>query len=581
MADKTKNTCPECDTDFTLRPGFIKHFTRYHPKHLHIIQTTSTTPSPSTPEVQTPATPAANDATAPVVPDVPAPAANNDPAPMALDISAPVAKNATAPAALTNQLIEDDVDTAAAAAPQQNPLLDNDEEDLTMDSEVMDMWAELHECIEKMTQDNMEPEKDQENKEELNDKVTRFKVIITKKNEIMKQLKIEKANLIHEVDCIKQVIDDKDRSIDEKEKKIIEIENVVKKNGAIVKNFEQQKITMEKDLENIRELNNDIIREKTNLEIDLSTKNFIIQEIKKVRENKEMDEEEVIEITQSTSNITMDKDSSGHVCNFCGKGFKTKQGLERHIQDKHEENCHLEVNECTLCGEGFIGEQEMNSHILKCIKHKIQISNCPSCKANFTMGDLKRHQELEKCRKRKEQHEIRNHSNGNHMDEVKSKTVCRHWRVGNCFRGDKCIFAHVGFQQQPPSNNVTTKSANTIAAPKINCRNGSRCIWLARKRCNFFHQEIENGPQQGVRQIWQGANRMGQGGQQGGQQGGRGGHLGGLGSQQGGHMGPKEGWTTQTKGDCWFQEECKRTLCPYNHRSVMDFPNINNRKNSQ
>ena len=311
--------------------------------------------------------------------------------------------------------------------------------------------------------------------------------------------------------------------------------------------------------------------------------------MKKVRDNSELNQDEIVEI-QSTSKTSMDKNTSGNSCNFCGRGFKTSQGLDRHIQDKHEKNVYQQEYDCTLCGDGFIREQELNSHVLECIKHNTQIVKCPHCKENFTKGALKRHTELGKCIPQTEQANVRNHSNVNHTNEVKSKTVCRHWRTGNCFRGNKCMFAHVGFQQVAPSNNFTTESANT-AAPKIFCRNGSQCIWLARGRCTFFHQENQRMVQQGGQEPRQGGQRMGQGfqqwdqrGQQGGQgsqQGGQGGQQGGLRTQRGGQVGQQMGWRTQTKGDCWFQEECKRSFCTFNHRYQKDFPNINNRRSNQ
>ena len=357
-------------------------------------------------------------------------------------------------------------------------------------------------------------------------------------------------NLKYEVEMMKEVIVDKDKLLDEKE--------------ATIKNVESEKTKLEKNVEELKESNNVTLKQKSNLEIELNTKDFIIQEIKKVRENQEKNDE-VIEVSSGGS---MDKTTSGSRCNFCDKSFRNDRDLDRHIQAKHEQPEHPDNYGCTLCGEDFTLEQEFNNHVIKCINKTITIVQCLSCKKNFAKGALKKHTQMGKCRPNSSNNKMQNHMRVNHTEDDKSRTVCHHWRRGQCLRGDSCMFAHVGFQNKVIDKTFTTRSADTPQTSRPDnsskpCFNGARCIWLARNRCVYSHQEqmqpIQRS-QQGVRQV--------QGGQQEGHQGVWQVQRG----QQGNHLPLNE-------RDCYFQERCKRQLCPYNHRSVTDFPNVQNQRN--
>ena len=199
------------------------------------------------------------------------------------------------------------------------------------------------------------------------------------------------------------------------------------------------------------------------------------------------------------------------------------------------------------------------------------------------------------------------------MELVKSRIVCKHWRKGNCLKGDLCGFSHVGKQNHTES--VTTNKTSTRVPA---CSNGPSCEWLSKGSCSYFH------PRVGVQKPW--VNNKTQGGRQqtrtqGGRQqtqvqGGRqepraqGGRLqtgaqedrrqtgteggrrpaGAQGEQwqgraQGGQQqtGAQEGQERTLiqpdRAQCRFDGKCERIPnCPYIH-SMEDFPPLQGRRN--
>ena len=530
--DKVAFICEECagSKNLATKASWTAHMKSFHPKVLQVQADLEKTTTNNHTSNTTLSAPSSNSTPAPTTsaPTTPAPTT-----PAVRNLAAAAASDAPAPVAPTP------VDVAAL------PLPYDDEEELASDSEVMDMWAEVQECIEKVTTTETEPEKEQENKDELDDKVKRLQTIILRKNDMMKSLKSDKENLKHEVKMMKEVIVDKDKLVDEKE--------------AVIKYCENEKIKQEQNLDELRESYNNILKEKSNLEIEVNTKDFVIKALKKVSETQEKGDVEVVEVSPGTSRVEMDKNNSGSFCNFCDKGFRNNRDLERHIEAKHENTEQSAGYECTLCGDGFSIEKDLSNHVLKCIR-SFAIVQCPSCKDNFAKGAMKKHKQKGKCVPKN--NEIRNHSSENHRDGERSRIVCRHWKQGQCFRGDSCMFAHVGFQDQTAAKKNTTRLTSETPSPDTSmrpCRNGTSCVWLANHRCHYFHQEQpRHGGQMRVQQR--------QGYQQQVEQ-----QRQGVRQVQVGHQG---GWQSMSNKDCWYQESCRRSQCPFNHKSNMDFPNL-------
>ena len=252
MTTQTKIICSECNADFTTKQSFTKHITRYHPKHLNALQA----PTRSTPVVQAPSSPAvqAPESSASLAdpllvgaatPDLPAPA---DPA-------------------------------TAAPAPHHVQLPDDDEEELAMDSvsseekiiiddDVMTEFEnemELYEQIEELSQAQIEAGKEDEMKAEIAEKLRRFKSIVEEKTKLVKKLHEQNTESQRQISMMKEV---------EKEqvKTITSMEKESKKTEKSTTKYEKTIENLETELTALREKNGTLVKEKTNLRIEVTEK---------------------------------------------------------------------------------------------------------------------------------------------------------------------------------------------------------------------------------------------------------------------------------------------------------------------
>ena len=169
---------------------------------------------------------------------------------------------------------------------------------------------------------------------------------------------------------------------------------------------------------------------------------------------------------------------------------------------------------------------------------------CNKCNKSFNKAELSKHKENSSCSNnivcRKcnaiciSQADLRKHMADDHEEE-RSREVCKHWKAGNCFRGQRCMFSHAGHQD---------KSDSSIRASNTPCRNGRNCAWLDRGHCKFAHEERGHGARQAQSQ---GQSR----------------------SQR------------RSEQMCWENENCRRNFCPYKHLSGADFPNHRMNQNSR
>ena len=216
--------------------------------------------------------------------------------------------------------------------------------------------------------------------------------------------------------------------------------------------------------------------------------------------------------------------------------------MENHINAKHQ------PKKCPLCEETFTTKQDLVSHLNSCmdtneIEH--QLYECDKCHKKINRGDIRSHKKNGACNSEQRQivcnkcraiciskDDLKKHIADDHYKDT-SKEVCKHWKAGNCFKGARCNYAHVGYQDKE----VTSRASTTP------CRNGSSCAWLARGKCNFRHQE-ERHQEAGQRR--QEARQ----------------------SQQ-----SQSGASNQM---CWNRENCRRSFCRFKHLSRQDFPEIRN-----
>ena len=129
--------------------------------------------------------------------------------------------------------------------------------------------------------------------------------------------------------------------------------------------------------------------------------------------------------------------------------------------------------------------------------------DCSQCHKRFTRFGIKRHGDkchgpqtkvfsCADCGKRgKSRDEIKKHQAAEHrVEEVeRSREVCKHWRQGNCFKGNRCMFSHVGHQENQSSNFTSTPRTSTTSLTPA-CKQGESCEWMAKGSCCYFHRGI-------------------------------------------------------------------------------------------
>ena len=391
------------------------------------------------------------------------------------------------------------------------PLPDQDIDEMYNDNEWLEAVAEEVELMiemEQMTEEEMEVESSKDEViNKLKEKMERFKTIADKKSNVVKSLKEVKENLTHDIKLRKEVEIEKEKKIDELDdinkgmrnqlKQIRERNLVILVDQKKMKKYHKEH---EIDLKSLRDVNSDLIKTNTTLKLEISRKDDLIMGLKEVGEIADEDNEIEVEAVQ------MDNETSGTICLICNKKFPVKKALDQHMQAKHNQG------ECPICDESFPIGSVLTRHTNQCMVD-INEHECPECKNKFlTNKSLKIH--ITKNH-RKDNHpndkfscthcemifkseiEMKKHTksckdNNLSFESEKSKVVCRHWRRGNCTRGDACGFSHVGHQLTPNSEVRSTKPTDYTPA----CKHGLSCKWLAKGSCSYFHNNV------GVQKPW-------------------------------------------------------------------------------
>ena len=318
--------------------------------------------------------------------------------------------------------------------------------------------------------------------DKIKEKLERLRNIMSKKSCLQKETTNTVIRLKNELD-VSNHNSNMMKEVTEKQTKELELarretDRIKKDAKTVTDKLKKDKEALMKELEETREDNAIINKENSDLKIKLSTKESIIEVLKEAAPTNE----EVVVI-----------EPQYHQCNACDKLFKESKDLERHITAKHEEK------HCNYCDKTCSNEQELAKHLNECIEIGVANSICNKCNESFTSQGIKRHKQNchgvnkyiecaecgEMCRG---QNTLKKHTDKEHpMDVVRSKEVCHHWRRGHCEKGERCLFSHVGHQNNP-------------AAPKRAkvpvCSNGSDCDWLRKGICSYFHPRI------GVQKPW-------------------------------------------------------------------------------
>ena len=302
----------------------------------------------------------------------------------------------------------------------------------------------------------------------LKQRLERFKVLIKKKSLIQKETNAEVVNY-------KQVEANQANVIKNKEKETTRL------NRAAAKDKEKYL----KDIDSLRKSNSSTPKENADLNAKLKEKESII---KSLEEALEPDTSEDVEEV-----VIMNRNISGHKCTACNKKYSTNDDLESHMDEMH-----LEV-ECVFCSKTFENKKKLKAHVNNCIENGHAKVLCNKCKQSFTRLGIERrrnncHKSTRnfKCKEcsmlGSSENEIKKHMNIDHKDTQEvSQEVCHHYRQGNCFKGDRCKFSHVGYQK---GNTSSTWPQSTTKMWTPACTQGDGCSWLARGACRYFHKGV-------------------------------------------------------------------------------------------
>jgi hypothetical protein len=303
----------------------------------------------------------------------------------------------------------------------------------------------------------------------MQERLERFKVLINKKTLIQKETNQLVAN--H-----KQVEIHQNSEIKKKEKEI----------GNLKKSAAKNKEKYIKDIESLRQSNSNTLKENGDLNAKLKEKEALIKSLEEALEPDTHDEVEEV--------VMMNKNTSGHKCAACNKKYSTNQDLENHMDEMHGEI------ECVYCSEIFSNKKKLRAHINNCIENGTARVKCNKCNQMFTRFGIDRHRT--QCHKiprnfkciecgllGNTENEIKKHMNNSHneIQEV-SKEVCYHYKRGRCFKGDRCRFSHVGYQESNNSKPTWVQSTTSTWTPA--CTRGDGCSWLARGACRYFHKGV-------------------------------------------------------------------------------------------
>ena len=388
------------------------------------------------------------------------------------------------------------------------------------DGEDQDLLDELQK-VENELQDN------EDEHDELIEIVKRLRVVLKKKTDIQRVFKMSHEEEMEKRD---EVEEDMKKEIEKHQKDIkalrdrnISILKESKKKKQVNKELDKEKSELQNEITVLRVKNGILAKDISDFKIQLDNKSKYVKQLEE-QNAPDNDEEAEIAIVVEKSATIMSKKSQEHNCNACERTFANNKDLDNHMEAKHSQQI------CNFCEEVFINISDLRRHTDQCVEYNKTTIKCKKCQKTFTRFGIKAHGNMchgkmtndiyacsecefkarsainvknhqakehteivyacDECgHKEKSARDISNHQATKHRDaetEV-SKEVCKHWRNGNCWKGNKCLYSHVGFQK---SNSSKTTSKTNTSGWSPACRHGEGCSWLAKGDCRFFHKGV-------------------------------------------------------------------------------------------
>ena len=382
-APKKTIPCEECGKPLSSKQSLTNHVLKIHRK----VEETSRSPL-----VQTTSS-ALTSAHAPAPPSTPAPPSLPGP----FSAATPTAATMATPASLTSSGTLSASSTAPSPVPNPTPkqidFVAEVETDLQTEEEVLREALEeeaIYELLENLAESEFNPNTAKEIKEKTKEKLVRYRTIMSKKTDLqkkaeqkVKQLEVQLAQVKHDAVLQEEIIENKNITLDEKEKEIDDIRKEMKKTEDMQEKGQQEN---EINLQKIIQENGELVKQNQDLKFVIDNQKALIVAMKKKTGSDDVQEEEPEVVV--TARVVMDKEASTHKCTACDKIFNRNEDLERHMNAKHSEQ------QCILCEKVCSSERELIRHQAQCVDQGVETVTCNKCKTNYTNIGIKRHTQL-------------------------------------------------------------------------------------------------------------------------------------------------------------------------------------------
>ena len=426
----------------------------------------------------------------------------------------------------------------AAGTSRQTPdiIIQDDEEAAELEAD--EQW--LYHALDKVVEEIKGNENNKDSIEDLVDKIERLKKIVKAHNNIQKTTKKdfeEEMKKKSEVEASQmEAIQSHKKKQQTLRDRNMSIMKDSKKKKSIIKALEKDKRDLNSELTNIRVANGILEQDLSVLKIENAKSKTYITELENGITAEATDD---VVIEDNPAINLMNREQNRHVCNACDRTFKTSQDLDRHMEAKHS------LAKCAFCEDEFTSQGLLKKHIDNCLEYGNTTVKCTKCQETFTRFGMKRHGDIchekknislyscPECGKRaKPANEIKQHQINDHHEDIEvSKEVCKHWRKGHCFKGNRCQYSHVGFQRKETE---VTSQKSTTKTWTASCKNGDNCLWQEKGTCRYYHRGV------GVQRPT--VNQQ---------------------SQQ----------SQDSRKLCHFNQRCyKKSTCPFKHTSDRNFP---------
>ena len=438
VAAKKPVSCEECGKNLSSKQSLMNHVMKLHKKVVDamspLIQSTSRILTQSSAPASSPAPPSTP------APALPGPSTTATPATTPASMAAPASKPRQLFSPGTEESLEDETEVMEEAKEEQD----------------------LYDALDLITQNVIDPVTEKDTRDGMKLKLLRYKNIMNKKTDLIKEMSKKMNSLEHEARLGNQVADQQRIDLEKEESEKNILKSQVKK---AEKEHENSKSQHKKNVDLLRETLNQLTKENNDLKEKAKTRDSYVAAMTEELtggdddENEDAGEHEEVEVSaevhrdERSQRVTMTKKNTPPKCHACDKMFKADGDLEKHMSDVHT------PSECDNCNKKFKTKRLMDDHI--CAEGDIVPQKCEKsyCNKEFvSSATLKKHMKnthfgaqrtvCNNCGELISKSDIKEHNQICHNDinnvshnQERSKEVCKHWKRGKCTWAHDAILA--------------------------------------------------------------------------------------------------------------------------------------------